>query len=43
MSFDKIDYNSIKEGLFEELFYGTIAGITICIIGHPFDTLKTRL
>ena len=25
-----------------ELVYGSMAGLTICIIGHPFDTIKTR-
>lgn len=29
--------------MYEELFYGSIAGVTICLIGHPFDTLKTRM
>ena len=24
-----------------ELVYGSLAGFTICLIGHPFDTLKT--
>lgn len=22
---------------------GTIAGIAVCLVGHPFDTLKVRL
>ena len=26
----------------EELVYGSIAGLGICMVGHPFDTLKTR-
>jgi len=26
----------------EELIYGSIAGLGICIVGHPFDTIKTR-
>lgn len=43
MDLSKIDFKDIKEGLYEELFYGTMAGITICIIGHPFDTIKTWL
>ena len=41
--FTKIDFTGIKKGLYEELIYGTFAGITICLIGHPFDTMKTRL
>lgn len=24
-------------------FSGTIAGIAVCFVGHPFDTLKVRL
>lgn len=39
----KIDFEVIKEGLLEEMIYGSISGVTICIVGHPFDTLKTRL
>ena len=41
MSFDKIDFKDIEEGLIDELFFGSIAGVTICLIGHAFDTLKT--
>jgi len=22
---------------------GTVAGVAVCIVGHPFDTLKVRL
>ena len=22
---------------------GTIAGVAVCLVGHPFDTLKVRL
>ena len=43
MTLEKIDFSALKEGLYEELFYGSIAGVTICLIGHPFDTLKTRM
>lgn len=25
----------------EELVYGSLAGFTICLVGHPFDTIKT--
>lgn len=25
----------------EELVYGSLAGFSICIVGHPFDTIKT--
>lgn len=43
MDFSKIDFTDLRRGLYEELFYGSIAGVTICLIGHPFDTMKTRL
>ena len=29
--------------LIEEMIFGSISGVTICIVGHPFDTLKTRI
>lgn len=29
--------------LLEELVYGSIAGAGMCLVGHPFDTLKTRM
>ena len=25
------------------LVAGTVAGISVCLVGHPFDTLKVRL
>ena len=28
--------------LLEEAFHGSIAGVVIVLVGHPFDTLKTR-
>lgn len=27
----------------QELIYGSFAGFTICLVGHPFDTLKTYI
>lgn len=27
----------------EELVYGSLAGLAICLGGHPFDTIKTRM
>lgn len=27
----------------EELIYGSLAGLAICLGGHPFDTIKTRM
>lgn len=41
MNFKDIDFHKIKEGLYDELIYGSIAGATICLVGHPFDTIKT--
>jgi len=32
-----------KKQLIEELVYGSIAGAGMCLIGHPFDTMKTRM
>lgn len=43
MKFENFDFAEIKKGLIEELFYGSIAGVAICLIGHPFDTIKTRM
>ena len=37
-----MDFNQFMSLLKEELIYGSIAGLGICIVGHPFDTLKTR-
>lgn len=28
--------------LFKEMFHGSVAGVVFCLIGHPFDTIKTR-
>lgn len=27
----------------DELVYGSFAGLGICLVGHPFDTMKTRM
>jgi hypothetical protein len=27
----------------KDLFCGSLAGVAICVSGHPFDTLKVRL
>lgn len=43
MKLDSFEFAEIKKGLMEELFYGSIAGVAICLIGHPFDTIKTRM
>lgn len=32
-----------KKRILEELIYGSVAGLFICLGGHPFDTLKTRI
>ena len=32
-----------KKRIVEELIYGSVAGLFLCIGGHPFDTLKTRI
>jgi solute carrier family 25 carnitine/acylcarnitine transporter 20/29 len=26
-----------------DIFAGTVAGVTVTLVGHPFDTLKVRL
>ena len=31
------------KALRDELVYGTFAGLGICVAGHPFDTMKTRM
>jgi solute carrier family 25 carnitine/acylcarnitine transporter 20/29 len=43
MEIKKIDFSQIKKGLMEELFYGSIAGVVVSLVGHPFDTIKTRM
>ena len=43
MKLEKFDFDKLKKGLMEELFYGSIAGFAVCLIGHPFDTIKTRM
>ena len=32
-----------RNRILEELIYGSIAGSLLCLGGHPFDTLKTRI
>ena len=35
--------NKFLSDLKDEMVFGSIAGFTICLVGHPFDTLKTRM
>lgn len=37
-----MDFSEFLTQLKEELIYGSIAGLGICVVGHPFDTIKTR-
>lgn len=37
-----MDFKEFTTKLQEELVYGSIAGVGICMVGHPFDTIKTR-
>jgi solute carrier family 25 carnitine/acylcarnitine transporter 20/29 len=37
-----MDFKEFFVKLQEELIYGSIAGLGICMVGHPFDTIKTR-
>jgi solute carrier family 25 carnitine/acylcarnitine transporter 20/29 len=34
--------SDFMQKLMEEIVYGSVAGLGICVVGHPFDTIKTR-
>jgi len=34
---------SLVRRTFKNSVSGTVAGIAVCLVGHPFDTLKVRL
>ena len=37
-----METSNFFQQLREELVFGSIAGLGICVVGHPFDTIKTR-
>ena len=36
-------HHTLLERTIKNSVSGTVAGIAICLVGHPFDTLKVRL
>ena len=47
MSTNESHHNKPERSRFQkvlvDIFAGTIAGINVTLVGHPFDTLKVRL